>query len=394
MRSLERLVSPELALCFVTTAASSVGFFLPFAVVPLFAAHAGGAVAAGMATTALLVATVAVELVAPRILTRIGTRAGLALGLFLLGAPILLLLVSSGPLLIVVVSVVRGVGFALIVVAGGALTAALLPTGRRGEALAVLGMVSGIPSMIALPAGVLMAQLWGYAPVFVVTAVLPVLSALTIPWLSARAPGVGAPVGVIHALRNVWPPTVVFAASAAGAGVLATYLPLAARGVPAWVVPCALFAQTLVATLVKPAVGRLGDRRRHDVLLLPGVVLAALGMAALFFTAEPVVIIAGAAVFGAGFGTLQNSTLTLMYEKVGADGYPAASAIWNAAYDSGMAVGAALVGAIVGLIGFPAAFVLTGATIALGGLAHLRRPRDAVPASPTIPATATEGALS
>ena len=57
-------------------------------------------------------------------------------------------------------------------------------------------------------------------------------------------------------------------------------------------------------------------------------------------TGAPSAVIGGALVFGAGFGLLQNTTLTLMYARVPAGGEGAVSAIWNAAYDLGMAAGA------------------------------------------------------
>jgi hypothetical protein len=51
--------------------------------------------------------------------------------------------------------------------------------------------------------------------------------------------------------------------------------------------------------------------------------------------------VAGAAVFGLGFGVAQNSTQTLMYDRVPESGHSAVSALWNLAYDGGMGVGAA-----------------------------------------------------
>ncbi len=73
---------------------------------------------------------------------------------------------------------------------------------------------------------------------------------------------------------------------------------------------------------------------------MPGLVLAAAGMAAMAVTGTPSAVIGGALVFGAGFGVLQNATLALMYARVPAGGESAVSAIWNAAYDLGMAAGA------------------------------------------------------
>ena len=61
------------------------------------------------------------------------------------------------------------------------------------------------------------------------------------------------------------------------------------------------------------------------------------GIASLAATGSADAVIGGAFVFGSGFGVLQNATLALMYARVPAGGESAVSAIWNAAYDLGMA---------------------------------------------------------
>jgi predicted MFS family arabinose efflux permease len=76
-----------------------------------------------------------------------------------------------------------------------------------------------------------------------------------------------------------------------------------------------------------------------------------------------VIVIAGAATFGAGFGILQNATLSLMYSRVPAAGYSTVSAIWNAAYDVGMAIGAIGVGLLITTTGFSPAFLVTAAAM-------------------------------
>jgi predicted MFS family arabinose efflux permease len=156
--------------------------------------------------------------------------------------------------------------------------------------------------------------------------------------------------------------------------VLVTFLPLAVAGRSAWVATVALFAQAASSTVARWAVGRAGDRRGHARLLVPGVVLTAAGLLALAVTASPVLVIGGAAVFGAGFGLLQNASLVLMYSRVPADGHTAVSAIWNAAYDAGMGVGAIGMGLVAGAIGYPAVFALTG-LLTLIALLPARRER-------------------
>ncbi|MET9246092.1 MFS transporter [Nonomuraea sp. NPDC003709] len=364
------IVSGALLVRMATVVASSIGFFLPFAVVPEYAERSAGATVAGAANAALLVTTVAVELAAPALVARLGYRWTLGLGLVALGGPTLVLLTSSDAAAIIAVSALRGVGFAVTVVAGGALTAELVPAERRGEGLALVGLVSGVSALLALPAGTWLAQVAGYDAVFVATAAVPVLSVLTVPFLPGRPAVVGRAAGVMAGLRApylMWP-AAVFAASAAGTGILCTFVPLAVRGGPVWVAPAALLAQSATATLAKWVAGRVGDRRGHEGLLLAGLVLSSAGMAAVSLTHWSLSVVGGAAVFGAGFGVLQNATMTVMYGRVRPEMFSTVSALWNAAYDSGMAAGAFAVGLLAPLTGYPPALLVTAALMALAGV--------------------------
>jgi MFS family permease len=355
------LLSRALLLRFVSIVGSSIGFYLPLAAVPVYAAAHGSATAGGLANGALLVATVGGELVTPRFVARVGYRWALCVGLTLLGGPALVLLGTASFPAIFAVNALRGVGFAVTVTAGGALTAQLIPDSRRGEGLALVGLVGGVPSLVALPFGAWAAVHLGFAPVFVLTAVAPLLAVATVPGLPGRAASTEAHHGVASSLRRgaLMRPATVFAASAAAAGVVVTYLPLALAHHAAWVAPAALLAQPAAATAGRWVAGRLGDRAGQVRLLVPGLALSIVGVVAMAVTGSAPLVLAGATVFGTGFGALQNASLSLMYARVPAEGFGAVSAIWNAGYDLGMAVGAAGVALLVSTVGFSWAFVFT-----------------------------------
>jgi len=81
------ILSRALLLRLVSIVGCSISFYLPLAVVPLFAEAAGARSAAGLTTGALLTATVLFELVTPRIVAHLGYRWTLAIGMLLLGVP-------------------------------------------------------------------------------------------------------------------------------------------------------------------------------------------------------------------------------------------------------------------------------------------------------------------
>jgi predicted MFS family arabinose efflux permease len=368
------IVSRPLLLRFVSVIASSWGFYLPLSVIPMMADASGSHASAGLANGALLITTVAGELATPRLLARVGYRWALGAGLALLGAPSLLLLVSSSFPVILAVNATRGLGFAVAVTAGGALTAALIPDERRGEGLALVGLVGGVPALLALPFGAWAAGHWGFAPVLLLTALAPLAAIATVPALPGREASAGGGAGILEGLRSdaLMRPAVLFALTASAAGVVVTYLPLAVAGLAPWVAPVALLLHPTAATAGRWAAGRVGDRRGHTRLLGPGVALCVAGMAAMAVTASAAVVVAGAATLGVGFGVLQNATLSLMYARVPASGFGTVSALWNAAYDLGMGAGAIAVGVVAAGLGFTPAFLLAAASM-LPALAMARR---------------------
>ncbi|MEV5880302.1 MFS transporter [Streptomyces sp. NPDC052101] len=362
------LVTRPLLLRFVSVIGASASFYLLLSVVPLYAKDSGaGGNGAGATTGALMLATVAGEFGAPRFIARFGHRLTLGAGLLLLGAPALALTAFSGIGWITVVCLLRGAGFALTVVAGGALTASLIPAERRGEGLAVVGIVSGVPSLVGLPLGVWLASEVGYAPVGVAAGVCALAAILSIPGLPEREVMAGPRIGILDGVRNpaLFRPAALFAVTALAAGIVVTFLPLAVPSASAGLVAAALFVQPAGAAVARWVAGRQGDRTGSSRLVLPGLALSAAGMLVTAYTHSAVAVVAGVAVFGIGFGVTQNATLALMYARVPASGYGTVSALWNIAYDAGMGVGAVGFGLLVQQIGYPWGFVCTGALIVL-----------------------------
>jgi len=372
-----RIISGPLALVFLSEFCVLSSFFLLLSVMPMLAAAAGvGSSGAGFMTGSLLLGTVAAEAAAAAAIRRFGGRMVLAAGAVLLGAPALAMLARQPQAVMVSVSLVRGFGFGLCGVVTGALTAQLLPPGRRGEGLGLLGVVSGVPAVVALPAGVWLAGHHLGAAAAAMAATAGLLPLVVIRWLpggreerrtarAGRMPGARPSGRIPGALRSgrmaaaALRLPLIFAAATIAAGVLDSFLPLA-KGVPSSLASAALLVQAITATLSRWQAGKRGDRYGHARLLIPALAVAALGMAAMMMLGSPVMIFAGMVLFGAGFGALENATFALLIEQLPE---AKASALWNLAYDAGYGAGPAVFGLICVRTGYPAAFALTGALV-------------------------------
>ena len=368
-----RLFSVPLAVTFLAEFTSLTSFFLLLSVMPMLVAAAGaGSSAAGLVTGSLLLGTVAAEAGAAAAIRRFGYRMVLAAGAVLLGAPALAMLAREPQAVMMSVSLVRGLGFGLCGVVTGALTAKLLPPGRRGEGLGLLGIVSGIPAVVALPAGIWLAghHLAAAAAAMAATAgLLPLAAIHRLPGGREARPTVRAGRMPGAALRL----PLIFAAATVAAGVLDSFLPLA-KGIPSNLSSAALLVQAITATLSRWQAGKHGDRYGHARLLIPALAVAALGMAAMMVLGSPVVIFAGMVLFGAGFGVIENATFAQLIEQLPE---AKASALWNFAYDAGYGAGPAVFGLICVRTGYPAAFALTGALM-LAAVPVALRERKAV----------------
>jgi MFS family permease len=379
-----RLVSGRFAAALLASFGALTSFYLLLSVTPMYAVSAGaGSAGAGLVTGSLMLTTVLAEFASPRLLGRFGYRAVFAAGALLLGGPAPALLLPHSMVTIIAVSIARGIGFGLSTVVIGALVAASVPAERRGEGIGLAGVVACVPAIVALPSGVWLAQNTGYAVVIAITAISALAPLAATPWLAdpaASGEAETAPAGLLGSLRSggMLRPGLVFAATTVSAGVVASFLPLAA-GVSAGVATVGLFAQALTATASRWWAGRHGDRHGHAGLLIPGLLIAAAGMASLIWVSAPVAVIAGMCLFGIGFGIAQNATFALMIDRAPAGGYGTASALWNLAYDAGYGTGPIVFGVFVAHTGYPAAFGLTGLLILVALLPAVRdrRPQGA-----------------
>jgi MFS family permease len=369
-----RLISRPLALTFLAEFTSLTSFFLLLSALPMLAAAAGASSSgAGLITGSLLLGTVTAEAAAATGIRRFGYRAMLAAGAVLLGVPALALLPREPQAVMMGVSFVRGLGFGLCGVTTGALTATLLPPGRRGEGLGLLGVVSGVPAVVALPAGVWLAGHHSATAVAAMAAAAGVAPLATIRWLPRRgqSPSTPAAAGARRRPGAALRLPLIFAACTVAAGVLDSFLPLA-KGVSSNLSSAVLLVQAITATVSRWQAGRYGDRHGHARLLVPALIVAALGMAAMIWLASPGLMFASVVLFGAGFGVIENSTFALLIEQLPE---AKASTRWNFAYDAGYGAGPAVFGLFAARTGYPAAFALTGILVLAAVPAALREPK-------------------
>jgi predicted MFS family arabinose efflux permease len=227
------------------------------------------------------------------------------------------------------------------------------------------GVAIGVPSIVGLPSGLWLSEHFGYETVFLAGAALSLVALAAVPAMPSRSARIEHPGGVLRVLRlgGLAGPSAIFAAVTLAAGVLLTFLPLAVSG-SRQLAALGLLVQSCATPLTRWLAGRYGDKHGSGVLLVPSVLVSALGVALLVWVNSPLAVIAGLGLFGAGFGVAQNATLALMFERVPKAKYGQVSAVWNLAFDGGMGVGAIGFGVLAGPVGYSTGFAIIAAVLA------------------------------
>ena len=181
---------------------------------------------------------------------------------------------------------------------------------RRGEGLGLLGIVSGVPAIVALPTGIWLAGHHLAAAAAAMAATVGLLPLAAIRWLpggrEARRTAPARRMPIRPQLR---------ADGGRRAAAAAHLRRRHRRGRSAGLVPAAR-QEGCPATSPRPpcscrrspprsAAGRPASTATGTVtpgLLVPALAAAALGMAAMMVLGSPVMIFAGMVLFGAGFG--------------------------------------------------------------------------------------------
>ena len=354
-------------------------FFLTLSSLPLYSIAIGASAgAAGLVTTVMLVSTVGTQTLVPGLVGRFGLARVLIGGLVALGAPAPLYLIGHSFAWVLVVSALRGLGFAVITVLMPLVASRLVPPTRRGEAIGIYGLAIAIPNLAGVPAGVALTASGHFAWVAIASAA-PLLALPLVPSLARslmpepdRTRTDASPAGSMATLRAVAGVTLVLLIMTLSGGGVLTFLPVARPDGVLATVGLLVFGAT--GAVARWRVGVLSDRFGQRVLLPAALVIGAAGLASiaagLSSSSGPLVLI-GAAALGIGYGGVQNVTLLVAFALAGPTNEATASAVWNASYDAGTAIGALLVGLVAaGGAGFGWTFagcaLLVLATVPLG----------------------------
>ena len=298
---------------------------------------------------------------------RYGGRVVMLPGAGVLVVTILALNLAATPLAFIVLMAGLGIANALLSTTGSIVVAGESPADRRGESLALYYVASSVGVALGPAVGFALAEIGGIALNFAVVAALALLVTALVVWLrtapgDATAPGGIGPPWSRHAV----PASIALIVITLGAATVYAFLPLhaaaAGLGHVAWFFPLMSGCTIVCRLLLRRASDRFGRVR----VLAPALVAITLGQVVL--AAPPTVpsLVLGAALLGCGNSMLYPTLVALIVDRTPPAERGRAIGTLSGAWDVGLAIGSPLIAVLVDTRGFPAGFLASALSAALG----------------------------
>lgn len=298
---------------------------------------------------------------------RYGARAVMLPGAAALLLTMLALTLVRTPSGLIALMTGLGIANALISTTGSIVVATDSPAARRGEALSLYYVASSVGVALGPVVGFTLADVGGMPLNFLVVIVLAlVVGVLAVLLRPAAVPAVPA-----ARFGRLWSPHAVSASLAlivitTGHATVYAFLPLYAAahnlGRIAWFFPlmsgCTIFCRLVLR--------RASDRFGRAPVLMPAIVVVALGNALLAMTPTVVTLVVSAALLGCGNSMLYPTLVALVVDRTPEHDRGRAIGTVSGAWDVGVAIGSPVIAHLVESRGFAVGFLASALAAALG----------------------------
>lgn len=315
---------------------------------------------AGLVVTFMLASAIMVRPFSAKILDIFGRKNTLIGSVVLFTVTTFFYLWMHAFIPLLILRFIHGISFSIVTTATSAMAADIVPKSRRGAGMGYFAMAMNLAVVAGPFIGLSLLQFISFTAFFVVLSVLMVISvvfsffvqiteekqtdqtrpSLAIKW-SDLIETKAVPVAMISGLVGI-----------AYASIL-SFVPVYAEEIGLATTASYFFLVfAIVMVVFRPYLGRAFDEKGAKIVLVPSLIIFAIGLATLGVTNGSIMLLVSAGLIGLGYGTLLPGFQTLAIQRTTADRSGHAISTFFIFYDLGIALGAVVWGAIIGGFGF------------------------------------------
>ncbi|WP_019376883.1 MFS transporter [Virgibacillus halodenitrificans] len=352
-----------------------IAFYLLLTTLPIYVINNldGSEAEGGLVVTVMLIAAIIVRPFSANLLDKVGKKKGLvgSVSIFTATTFLYIWVDSLTPLLFI--RFFHGLSFGVITTATGAIAADIIPASRKGAGLGYFAMAMNLAVVVGPFIGLSLLQFVSFKTVFIILSIIMVTGVFC-SMLVQVSPGTenmdtkpaknfsihqlievkAIPIALISSIVSL-----SYASIISFISVYADSLGLASAASFFFLV----FAVVMI--LSRPSFGRAFDTKGPRVVIIPCLLIFAVGLIVLSFTQTALLLLVAAGLIGLGYGTLLPSfqTMSIQTASVARSGH--ATATFFMLYDAGIALGSFIWGAVVAGFGFKNLYLICAALVVI-----------------------------
>lgn len=297
--------------------------------------------------------------------------------IILIPATFLYQLAASVPTFMLV-RFLHGLAIGLISTVTNTAVVLLFPEERQGEGIGYFSLSTTLATAIGPFLGLLLMQLFGFNALFTIESGLSVVVLLLVLGINANKIRFKAADGPQTAsIKNFIEPQVLDIALimfivALSYASLQTYMSFYTTALHISAYSSFFFLVYAIAILIsRPITGRLLDRLPAKRVILPSLLINALGLVLLSTIHSGLTLLLAAFLIGIGFGNFQSAAQTVVAKRVPLHRLSQATATFFIFFDLSIGVGPTLLGQIVPIVGYRMIFIMTAGFCLIGLIGYL-----------------------
>ncbi len=363
----ERLWTVDFVLDLLTAHCLFAAYTAMFTIIPLYVFDRGGVEwQLGIVIGSFGVVGLLIRPFGGRWVYSVGAKWIAIVGTAVFGVASLLHILAPNVWFIIPARALQGVGLALGPVATSTIVVNLAPLRRRAEAMGYMGNSISAASLYSPALAFFIMQQFGFSIAFVYSASMAFagcVAAVRLSVVRTNVPVQQGPQGYKAPLisRDALLPTLIFLTYTMTTAPVATFLPQVAdeRGFGN---PGLYFTMYSITSMFSLGIsGRISDRFGRGSMILPGLLIVAVGMFVLATAELQLLFMSAGVLSGLGFGMVQPSMQSWTVDRVEARERSSALATLQSAWDIGGSGGSFVFGPVGAVTGAAATFAIAGA---------------------------------
>lgn len=317
---------------------------------------------AGLVVTFMLAAAIIIRPFSAKVLDILGRRNTLIISIIAFTATSFVYLMVDTFWTLLILRFIHGISFAIVTTATSTIAADIIPKSRRGAGMGYFAMAMNLAVVAGPFIGLTLLQFISFKMFFLILSIFMVISLVFSFLVETKEPQAKSGAALSFKINDMIEP------KALSIGIISGLVGIAYASILSFVPVFAeayglektanyfflIFAVVMIAS--RPTLGRMFDEKGAKIVLVPSLIVFALGLAVLGVTSGSLLLLVAAAIIGLGYGSLLPGFQTLSVQSTTHDRSGHAMSTFFIFYDLGIAAGASIWGLVIAGAGFSAMY--------------------------------------